>query len=1089
MTDESSELIQNSNDARIALNVQQISSRFQSIQNAAKEIAKICVASVADHQQYNEKYKQCADWLMNAQNNYSKCFEVPQSCSREDLLNQQKAIQEISSQQGAATLLFNNVIELGEKLYPNTDAVGRETIRVQIQDLSHMLEKLFDNVHNTNHELQSKLSKWSGFDECVDNLESWLASIDIGNEIVLKTTLDEKRNQLQIYRDILSDIQLHQSDILNLKDITENMPEKNENVENKLKNIVNNYDQLHKRIQGFVERYEAIVSDHQLYSKAVMDTQDFIDATQNTIDLWGDLELERVLLRTNLNRLKNLQNNLNEEQVRVEQIRKYGEKVIPGTVSFGQPNIQAQIDTSQQEWQGMLTLVQTTIELIESKLQQWDEFEKLKDECINWIRLTDNKLHSIDLKPTFDEKKAQLEDLKALQGEVRAKELEVDNVSEKAQLLHRGTTAKYSQITDLIPKYQQVSHKVKELTARWQQFVNSHQDLDNQINECTEWLGDINSKLDYCSDLSTATQKDLQNKLETIQDMLLLKDEGFAKVQSIVEMAQNVLLNTAPNGHDVINKRLTQLQNDWSTLALRMVDIKAILDQSINQYSGFVDQIQGINKSIEWLENALKELSVFQTTMPEKRAQLENIKSTEEKVRVEKIETDALKNEVSGMLSAKQPNQTAFQALQALERFDNLADGIKKLLIDREAQYRDHRLFIEAKNDLSAWINRAREKLPTLKPQSLTDKLSIENSVAPLETLLNKKAQGELLVEHLIHTGEVVMASTSQQGKDSIRNDIKTLRDAFESLFKDIQNQRNQLEVTMSQWRDFKEEFDRLSEWLQQIDILVKNHKIALMPNLSEKQNQVADMRGILSRLEKGQNDIDKFNAATAPLLTSHLDTYVNNQLSSLNSRYQVQMNLAKDVLKKVETNHNQHKEYEANLEKAKKWIDKAWEAIRNCSETSDSKDLLQQRLNQIQDLLARREEGQVLVHSTVNTGEKVMRSTRSDGRDDINKQIKDLQTEWDRLVKKMSTAKVHLETSLLQWADYSSSYSHLQQWITDREAKLQQACEQKVAKAKKGQLSSGLNERRANLRQTNNIVQDIVSFEPMIQSVTLQGM
>lgn len=74
-----------------------------------------------------------------------------------------------------------------------------------------------------------------------------------------------------------------------------------------------------------------------------------------------------------------------------------------------------------------------------------------------------------------------------------------------------------------------------------------------------------------------------------------------------------------------------------------------------------------------------------------------------------------------------------------------------------------------------------------------------------------------------------------------------------------------------------------------------------------------------------------------------------------------------------------------------------------------------------------------------------------------------------------------------MQWADYNSTYSHLEQWITEREAKLQQACESKVAKAKRGQmnLSSGLNERRANLRQTNNIVQDIVSFEPMIQSVT----
>ena len=110
------------------------------------------------------------------------------------------------------------------------------------------------------------------------------------------------------------------------------------------------------------------------------------------------------------------------------------------------------------------------------------------------------------------------------------------------------------------------------------------------------------------------------------------------------------------------------------------------------------------------------------------------------------------------------------------------------------------------------------------------------------------------------------------------------------------------------------------------------------------------------------------------------------------------------------------------------------------------------------------------------------MRNTRSDGREEINAQLKEIQNDWERLVKKISTTKVRLETSLLQWADYSSSYLQLQQWINDREAKLQQVCEQKVSKARKGLagLSSlAIGERKANLRQTNSIVQDIVFDRP----------
>lgn len=172
---------------------------------------------------------------------------------------------------------------------------------------------------------------------------------------------------------------------------------------------------------------------------------------------------------------------------------------------------------------------------MEAKLGQWNEYEKMKDECLAWIRLTDSKLHSVDLKATLQEKIDQLETLKVLncshnnfhsmcfifqclQGEVRAKELEMDAVTERAQQLYKGSlSARSSQISELGLKYQQVSHKAKDLTSRWHQYVTSHQKFDSNNSECLKWLEEIKRKLDYCSDSSTKSQKDLEEKLEIIQ--------------------------------------------------------------------------------------------------------------------------------------------------------------------------------------------------------------------------------------------------------------------------------------------------------------------------------------------------------------------------------------------------------------------------------------------------------------------------------------------------------------------------------------------------------------------------------------------
>ncbi|CAD6999864.1 unnamed protein product [Ceratitis capitata] len=1090
MKDDSSELIQSSGETRIAVNVQQVTSRFQSIQATTKEILKKCEQSVYDHQQFNEKYKQCSDFLATAQAKYDDSSDLSQVGSRDDLLRKQTAIQELLAQQPNASLMLNGTIEAGEKCYPSTATEGREAIRVQLAELQEAFDKLYDNVTITSRKLQDKMSKWSGFDEIAEKLQSWLNEIEktLPADIELKTTLDEKRAKLQSYRDILNDLNNHQVEVKNLQEIASNLPEQNDHVEHITKEIAEQFAKVHKRAQNFVERYEAIVSDHQQYTKAVLEAQEYIDATHNTIDYWGDLDLEQVSLHTNLDRLKNLKDSLADEFPRVDQVRALGEKVIPGTVESGQTNIKSQIDTTQQEWEGLIAAITSTIEAIENRLQQWAEYEQLRDQCLAWIRESDNKLHAIDLKPTLEEKKSQLEALKNLQGEMRAKELEIDSVSEKGQSLLKGASTMRSSGPELTTKYQQIFNKVKELNNRWQQYVTSHQEFDNAVSECGTWINDIKDKLDYCADMSSMSQKELDKKLATIQDIILLKDEGSAKVLSIVELAQNVLANTAPTGHEAINKKLTDLQELWSNIALRIIDVKATLDDSITQWSGFLEQVQNVRKFNEWLENVLRELSEHQTTMPEKRAQLDRVKVTEEKVRVEKIDVDALKVQAKEMIASGQQSQAAYQAQKVLDTFDELCARIQKLLSDRHDQYRDHRLYKEAYDDLVSWISRAREKFPALKQSSLSDKLAIENAVQATEAMLNKQAQGELLVEHLVHTGEVVLTSTSPQGQEIIRNDIRALRDSFESLFREINQQKESLEETMVQWRAYKDEYERLIEWLQQIDILVKNHKLNLSPSLPDKEKQAVDMREVMTRLEKGKDDIDKFNASSAGLLKSHLESYVNNQLRHLNSMYQVQVNLAKDVLKKVETNRDQHREYNANLKAAQDWINDAKEAIREASDSSSagSKELLQRRLEKIQQLINNREIGQNLVHTAINNGEKVVRNTRSDGRDTINCEMRDLQNDWDRLVKKMSTAKVQLETNLLQWADYSSSYSQLQQWMTDREAKLQQACEQKVAKSKRGQpgLTSGLSERKANLRQTNNIVQDIVSFEPMIQSV-----
>lgn len=105
------------------------------------------------------------------------------------------------------------------------------------------------------------------------------------------------------------------------------------------------------------------------------------------------------------------------------------------------------------------------------------------------------------------------------------------------------------------------------------------------------------------------------------------------------------------------------------------------------------------------------------------------------------------------------------------------------MLNQREQQYKDHKTYKEAYEELSNFLNRSRDKIPSLKERPLSDKLAIENAITPLEALLNKRAQGELLLDNLNTIGSIIIGTTSENGEKIIKQEIELITDDLNKLF------------------------------------------------------------------------------------------------------------------------------------------------------------------------------------------------------------------------------------------------------------------------------------------------------------------
>lgn len=97
-------------------------------------------------------------------------------------------MKELLSEQPNVALLVNTTTEVGEKLYPQMGAEGRDLVRKQLEGLQNALEILFDGVTSTEREAQTKLTRWSNFEESAKQMVKWLSDTEkalSGTETIL----------------------------------------------------------------------------------------------------------------------------------------------------------------------------------------------------------------------------------------------------------------------------------------------------------------------------------------------------------------------------------------------------------------------------------------------------------------------------------------------------------------------------------------------------------------------------------------------------------------------------------------------------------------------------------------------------------------------------------------------------------------------------------------------------------------------------------------------------------------------------------------------------------------------------------------
>ncbi|XP_074648980.1 muscle-specific protein 300 kDa-like isoform X3 [Tubulanus polymorphus] len=1070
-------LSQITSESRVASQVSQLQSRYQTLQVTVKEILKKCEQNVADTELYKDRYADCIAWMRNSKERAKECMEV--AGSRTELESKQDHVRELLSDKENGFSKLNQTVEAGERLYPNTASEGRETIRQELRALKQDWENLFDELALSQRKLEASLIQWTSVDDSYVQLEEWMRNIDnqLKMDIILKATLEQKKAQLLSYKS------LHQ-DVLSYQRVIDGVSEKaqalatntsDDRMSSQLSQLRNRYVKLCENTQDFVKKYEEIVKSHVNYHDAQLECHDWITTMKERLAMCSDVSGDRHAVQSRLDRLQrmpDLANNKTDGEAKVNNVIILSQDVLPNTAPQGLDPIVKEVDSLKSDWETFKTSLSEAKVDLEKCVLLWKSYEDSYEHCSSWLKDMEHKLRDVELKPTLQEKQAQREKLQGLNDTIIEHIHEFNELTDRAGALVRigGDNYVSSQAQQLNSRYQNLVVNAKELVRRWGQYVTDHVNYQETYTECKAWQDDFRNRLGSCVSVD-GDRYEVESRLTQLQELSNLRDEGFRKLQSAADNMQVVLPNTAPSGRDNLRRDVQVVQHNWDADMTQMNENKTKMENCLTQLSMYDEGIDQFNKWLREMEANIKSESEPQATLQEKKAQLERVKILQLNINSHQATMNNLGEKASALQTATNDSNILAQVNQLNNRFDTLQRDAAELVRNCDGNVFEHQAYRDSYLDATEWVSTVKEKLVYCS-DTRGDRHNIEAKQQKLEGLISAKSAGENKVETTLEKGEAVMAHTSSAGSDLIQEETRALRQDMDTFNNTIDEVQVNLDKLVHQWNDYEETYGDLNQWLKDMQASMKTDS-DLKTTLREKKDYLKTQTEKHNEIIEHQTQFDALSEKAQSILHSSSDPKVSTQLSQLNARYSALVSLSKDLLKKCEQNVEDHSQYKESYAQCLEWLNETEDKLSICAETSGDRYSIQAQLESLQEFVVLKEEGQGMIHTTNTLGEKTMTNTSLEGRDIIRQELQALQRDWDEFTANISDTKIALETSLLKWTDFDDTRDQVDKWLKDM-----------ANKVKETEARADLGEKKVQLQKVKGLYQDVMSHQHMIDSL-----
>lgn len=574
---------------------------------------------------------------------------------------------------------------------------------------------------------------------------------------------------------------------------------------------------------------------------------------------------------------------------------------------------------------------------------------------------------------------------------------------EKFGALQRGVVAHKEKVTWCLPEPGSDKYNLEVK-------ISSLRDVEGGLLDCETKKADLDMSLVLLQNVETP---------EKIKELQTERDQLTAELESL----RNVYLNT--------KQLLEHNLSLWQRYEIQSENVASWLKET----EGKVRSESVIQLNLSTISDKIKEMESFHKQVKDFETEIGDISLLGEEIMKKNPESRV--GQCVGHLVTRYHSVVKFTATH-IERLTSLNKA------------KD--IYETSVADAENWLTEADGKL-----KSFEDVLSggakpmhvYQSKLEELKAFAEEREKGQALLNKAVESGETLFSGITPENRETIRSELRKLRDAFESLIDEANALHKRVEGFMLQRSSFEDSYSQVSKWLIESEAKMGS-KMDLKATLQDKKIAMHGYKTLAQDVNTHKNIMTQLQEKLGALSDSEATTKFNNTLASYET-------LSKNVEERIilaERHVFDHETYLQALEKTRDWLSTlSAEAAVIIDETTLEKEGADAKLAVIENLLHHRVEGDQLIETCHKQLQTVLEQTNISGHPSLLKEFEDQKKAWEEFLARCIDAQSKLCQLCSRWSEFEEIVEVLTSWTKQKESQVKDQSLRSTQEAKQAHL------------------------------------